>query len=477
MERVLEIWNTSLLGRGLEAVCLWFGRQWNNSRVVRSILAPMAGEEHSQSSIFYKLWLLVRSLLCRLYELLHLEKLFKGSMFTQTVFWCALPVLAAPVLPTMAVIGLAAVGYCALALALARDRERKLVYAPVNRFILLYAAIYLGATFTSVTPRGSLFHGVLMVFFILFALVVENNLTSWKQVEGLVFVMVLVGGGVALLGIGQYVFGVSGASAWLDSDMFDSISTRVYSTLQNPNVLAEYLLLIIPLGGAMLLSARDNRVRAVTFVCCGLMCLCMVLTFSRGGWLGLLLAGGIFVVLLKPRLMLLLPFALIVLYFALPETVINRFVSIGDLQDGSTSYRVSIWMGTLAMLKDYWLCGVGPGTAAFNLVYPAYSYNTATAQHGHNLYLQILCDGGVCAFVVFVAVIFVFCRMICGALSRSKSWRSRYYLAAAISGVGGFLVQSMTDYTFYNYRVALLFWMILGLGAVFARLSEEEAQG
>lgn len=477
MERVLEIWNTSLLGRCLEAVCLWFGRQWSSSWVVRSILAPMAGEEQSQSSVFYKLWLLVRNLLCKLYELLRLEKLFKGSMFTQTCFWCVLPVLAAPVLPTMAVIGLAAVGYCALALALVRDRKRQLVYSPVNRFIMLYAGIYLGATFTSVTPGGSLFHGALMVFFILFALVVENILTSWKQVEGLVLLMVLIGGGVALLGIGQYVFGVSGASAWLDSDMFDSISTRVYSTLQNPNVLAEYLLLIIPLGGATLLSTKDNRVRLIALVCCGLMCLCMVLTFSRGGWLGLLLAGGIFVVLLKPRLLMLLPFALVVLYFVLPETVINRFASIGDLKDGSTSYRVSIWMGTLAMLKDYWLCGVGPGTAAFNLVYPAYSYNTATAQHGHNLYLQILCDGGVCAFAVFVVVIFVFCRMICGALSRSKSWRSRCYLAAAIAGVGGFLAQSMTDYTFYNYRVALLFWMVLGLGAVFARLSDEEVQG
>lgn len=477
MERVLEIWNTSLLGRVLETICLWFGRQWEQSWVVRGVLSPMAGAEHSQSSVFYKLWMLVRGLLSKLYQLLHLEALFRGSMFTKTLIWCALPVLAAPVLPTMAVIALALVGYCAFALALLRERERQLTYAPVNRFILLYAGIYFGATLTSVTPRGSLFHGVLMVFFILFSLVVENNLRTWKQAEGLVLLMVLVGGGVALLGIGQYVFGVSGASAWLDSDMFDSISTRVYSTLQNPNVLAEYLLLIIPLGGAMLLSTKDHRVRLVTLVCCGLMCLCMVLTFSRGGWLGLLLAGGVFVVLLQPRLLMLLPFALVAMYFVLPDTVINRFASIGDLQDGSTSYRVSIWMGTLAMLKDYWMCGVGPGTAAFNLVYPAYSYNTASAQHSHNLYLQILCDGGVCAFAAFIAVIFVFCRMVCGAMSRTKSLRSRCYLAASVSGVGGFLVQSMTDYTFYNYRVALLFWMVLGLGAVFARLSDEEVRG
>ena len=37
------------------------------------------------------------------------------------------------------------------------------------------------------------------------------------------------------------------------------------------------------------------------------------------------------------------------------------------------------------------------------------------------------------------------------------------------------MVQSMTDYTFYNYRVTLLFWAVLGLGAAFAGLAGKEA--
>ena len=54
--------------------------------------------------------------------------------------------------------------------------------------------------------------------------------------------------------------------------------------------------------------------------------------------------------------------------FVLPETIINRFLSIGNMADSSTSYRVYIWLGTIAMLKDYWFCGIGPGAAAFNQV-------------------------------------------------------------------------------------------------------------
>ena len=49
-------------------------------------------------------------------------------------------------------------------------------------------------------------------------------------------------------------------------------------------------------------------------------------------------------------------------------------------------------------------------------------------------------------------------------------------LSGAIGGVGGFMAQSMTDYTFYNYRVALLFFAVLALGASFARLAEQEVE-
>ena len=201
---------------------------------------------------------------------------------------------AGPLLPTMAVLALAAVAFSSLALNLVRDRARPLVYSPVNRYILLYAAVYLAATATSVTPRQSLFPGLLMVFFMVFALVVENAVDSWERAEQLVFLMVLAGGVVALLGVGQYVLGATGDAAWVDSDMFSSVTIRVYSTLQNPNVLAEYLILMISLGGAALLTAKGTGKRLVLLACCGVMCLCMVLTMSRGGWFGLLIAGMIF---------------------------------------------------------------------------------------------------------------------------------------------------------------------------------------
>ena len=471
MERAKDILNGSLLWRALTALCLWCGEQWRASGVVQWFLHPRGwNRSASESSIFYKLWALIRGALCWVYEKLRLDRLFDGSVFTRTWVWCMAPVVLAPVIPTMAVLGLAAVGYCSLLLGLVRDRTRPLAWAPINRYIIVYAAVYLAGAVFSVNLETSLNPGLLSVAFILFSVVLYNSVTSRGQLDALLALMVIAAAAVSAYGILQYIFRWGYQSkAWVDSDMFSSIRFRVAATLDNPNMLGQYLILAIPVGGAKLLGAKDWLGRAFYFCCCALMCICMLLTFSRGAWLGLLFAGAVFAVLINPRLILLIPVALAAMWFVLPETVTARFASIGNLSDASTSYRVYIWMGTLDMLKNYWLCGIGPGAEAFNMVYPAYSYSGILAPHSHNLFLQIVCDAGVSALVVFVILLFVYFRMMCSAVSREQDWSSRICQIAFTAGVFGFMVQAMTDYSFYNYRVMFLFWTYLALGALCAR--------
>jgi len=45
----------------------------------------------------------------------------------------------------------------------------------------------------------------------------------------------------------------------------------------------------------------------------------------------------------------------------------------------------------------------------------------------------------------------------------------RVLVIAGISAVVGFLVQAMTDYTFYNFRVMLFFWGVLAIGVIATR--------
>lgn len=493
MERMQRIVKASALYRVLFALCLWFGRQWQGSGLIQWFIHPPLEQERaeSESSVFTRAWRAVHRGLCRVYEALHLRGLFHGlgasrvglwsrsSVFTKSWLWAGAAAVLAPILPTMAVLGLMLVSCFSLLLGLMDRRERELFYTPYNRYIWMYAAIYLVGTAFSVTRSGSLLGGCLTVAFTLFALVLENSITSRRQLDTLILLMVLAGAAVALYGICQYLFGWGYQSeAWVDSDMFSDITFRVTATLENPNMLGQYLILSIALGGAGLLSAKDWGMRVVYFCCCGLMCVCMLLTFARGAWLGLVFAGLVFLLFLQPRLLLLTPFLVVALFFILPDTVIARFTSIGNLGDQSTSYRVYIWMGTLAMLKDYWLCGIGPGDAAFNLVYPRYSYSGITAPHSHNLFLQIMCDAGVVALVIFVLLLFHFFRDLCAAFCREKGDAfSRFHLAAVVAGMAGFMVQAMTDYSFYNYRVMFLFWAYIALGGLLARRNRLPERG
>ena len=463
------VWNAvarSPLGRGFDALCRFIGRQWRASVIVGAFCSPRYLRGTSPRAPGR-----VRARLCGAYEKWKLDRLFAGSVFLHCFLWCGLAAALAPLVPTMAVFGLALVGCGSCVLRLTRERELRLRPMPTLPPIAAYVAVYLIGTLTSVDVRGSVLIGALTIAFILFSVALYRSVDTRAQLDALVAVLVAVGAAVACYGILQYRFrwGYQSA-AWVDEDMFSSIMFRVSSTLQNPNMLGQYFILMIPLGGAKLLTAKGTWRKLFYFACCAAMCVCVILTFSRGAWLGLLFAGLVFFVVLEPRLLFLAPLALLALWRVMPATVIDRFTSIGDLTDRSTSYRVSIWLGTIAMLRDgYWLTGIGPGEGAFNEIYPFYSYHEIVAPHSHNLFLQMVVDAGVAALLAFLWLLLRYFRTLGHALWREADKTSRLMQIAFASGTLGFLVQAMTDYSFYNYRVMLLFWAYLATGALSAR--------
>ncbi len=451
----------------------WFSRQWKQSPIIQWFLSQKSGEERSKGSLLYRLFCLLHRLLCRLCTVLRLDRVTENSIFRRPALWSGLAVLAAPFLPTMAVLGLVLIALCSLMLTFGCDSRRELVYFPVNKFVYGFAFVYLFCAFTSVTPGASLKISAMFCAFALFFIILTNSITTYRQLKTLSALLVAAGVLVSLYGFWQYATGGQRVGAWVDKEMF-SISFRVYSTLGNPNVLGEYLLLVIPLCVGFMFSSKTWFQRVIWAACFAVMMLCMVLTYSRGCWLGICLAAAIFMVMYDRRF-LLVGFALLLAApFVLPESILQRLGSIGDMGDTSTSYRVYIWMGTIAMLKEFWFSGVGPGQAAYNTLYPLYSYSHISAPHAHNLFLQTMCDTGVCGIVLLVLVVFSTVRTLATAVSREERRENRMFQSAGIAAIGGFMLQSMFDYTFYNYRVMLMFWAFLGIYLLYTKLREEE---
>ena len=454
------------------AIAAWCSAQWKKSWIVDRFSSQKSGLAQAEGSIFYKIFLAIHHGLAWVFDKLRLTKLLQGSIFCVPALWCGLTVVLTPVLPTMASLALVLVSFGSLVLVFGRERERKLVHFPANKFIYIFVLIFLYATVTSVTPKGSLFVGLITAAFTLFAIAVMNAFTKWSHVRVLCALMVLSGVAVSLYGFWQYLHPQNYTSVWTDTDLFTTFSFRVYATFANPNVLGEYFLLVLPLAAALVLTSRTWVGRIFWLGCGGVTMLCLLLTYSRGCYLGILFAVALFLVLLDRRFILLGIVGIALLPMVMPASIMERFLSIGNLTDTSSSYRLLIYLGTLGMLKDYWFSGIGPGMEAFNQVYPAYAYHAVSAPHSHNLFLQLTSDTGIFGTGVFCLIIFSFYRTCFTALRGEKDFETRVFIITGISAVSGFMVQSMTDYTFYNYRVMLLFWAVLALGLLFTRCKE-----
>lgn len=69
--------------------------------------------------------------------------------------------------------------------------------------------------------------------------------------------------------------------------------------------------------------------------------------------------------------------------------------------------------------------------------------------------------------LTFLAIFYHYFKNMFHSLREESSREQRIYVIAGIASILGFTVQSMTDYTFYNYRVMMFFWAVLGLGILF----------
>ena len=453
-------------------VCLsnWLNKIFSESFLMNIFVRDVSNEKKETETIFVKLINKIVELLRSLFVKLKLDKLLDNSIFTKPIIWLSLLVFLTPFLPTMLCIALLIFTGFTLVLKILTTPDMKLKYFRSNIWMVLFLVVIAVSALTSISLEESMNIALVMIAFAMAYFIIINTIETKKQFKAILYMFVIAAGISAVFGIYQYIFGDVYSQAWLDADMFEDIKMRVYSTFENPNVYGEYLILAIPIAVSLFWTEKGFWKKTFLLGISGITMLAMILTFSRGCWLGILFALAILAVIIDRRFIILGLIGLMMLPFVLPDTIINRFMSIGDMSDSSTSYRVYIWMGSLAMLKDYWLSGIGLGETSFNTIYPLYSYNNIEAPHSHNLYLQIVSQFGIMGLIIFLAIVYNFYKDTAISMLKKKN----ILLAGIIAGLTGFFLESMFDYTWYNYRVILIFWMVLSFGIAATKLKENE---
>lgn len=376
-----------------------------------------------------------------------------------------------PLPSTMALVGLIMLTLLSYILKLYRSGNFKFRMTAADMFVILFGAVLIYSSAASYTVKSSFLVMMIYMAFIAFYFILINTIKTRQQLFALAAVLVLAASAAALYGLYQYKFVGTTSESWVDTSMFGDIKSRVVSTFDNPNVFGEYMVLVIPIAAAMLWGQEKWFFRLVTLGFAAVMLVSLMVTYSRGAYVGLMLAVGMFAVLRDKRFIILGIAGLLLLPFVLPPSVINRFASIGNLQDTSSSYRISVWLGSLRIVRDFWPSGTGLGLEPFKLIYPKYSLAAAYALHSHNIYIQLLIETGIIGFVVFLGMMFMFYKAVLTGFYKTKDGFLSSLMIAVGSGMAGYLAQGMVENVWYNYRVLLAFWVMLAMGMIAAKIA------
>lgn len=239
--------------------------------------------------------------------------------------------------------------------------------------------------------------------------------------------------------------------------------TRFAAAGQDPNDVARFLDLGLPLAGLLLYSESrwPWRLLALGYLPLGLVA--VLLTASRGGFLAAVVAlagGGLLLIRRHTKGAIAgafaLPAASAGLWFVLPHEIFERLATIpGQLQGGDLNQRLNIWSAGWHAFLEAPFAGAGAG-----------SFVTAASlgpmDTAHNTALSILVTGGLCAFFLTSGIVAV-------AVWAVAQTRGPLRLALATT-LAVWLVTSLVA-TVEESRTA---WLLLGLVALAGRLAMED---
>jgi O-antigen ligase len=211
--------------------------------------------------------------------------------------------------------------------------------------------------------------------------------------------------------------------------------------------------------------ANDRRRLLWTLPAAALGVSTLLLGLTRGAWVGLT-TGLLFALALgRPRALVLLPLAAALLFFVLPQPVLNRAASTIDFDEAATRERLQMLDSGLEMVRDHPVFGLGPG-----LVQPAFAnYRSDGAPrkipHLHNNAIQIAAERGTAGLLAYFAILAIFFVHLWRAIQTAAP-ASRPAIIGCLMAVAGVTAAGFFEYNWGDAEVWIV--TLVSLSAPFA---------
>lgn len=299
---------------------------------------------------------------------------------------------------------------------------------------------------------------------VLMFIVMVNVLRTRRRLTGLMWLSLGVGVYLSYIALSMYMRGELNAEGY-------RVAVDVKGLFGNPNDLALHLVTMVPLAICLGIASRNKLTRWIYFVMAALFVAANTVTFSRGGFLGLVTAIGILIWKLARKNRLNVSLAAIVfggLFVLLaPGNYGLRILSIfglaADPVGSSDQRRELLERSIVVTLRNPWGIGIGnfPIVGVHNLV-------------THNAYTQVSAELGILGLLAYLIFMISPIRKL-GAIERRLFAKDEhdwfYYLSIGLqASIVGYMVSSFFVSVAYNWFI----YYLIAYAVAFRRIYQIE---
>jgi O-antigen ligase len=252
------------------------------------------------------------------------------------------------------------------------------------------------------------------------------------------------------------------------------VSGRLQGAFDSPNQLGAFCALVIPVAAALIFGARMTRGRLAAGVALVILLVTLMLSLSRGAWVGAGIALLFMLVKLKEarRLLVILAVPLMILgFFIWSLTPTKTDVKVIGQRAGALTVlspyddRRVIYKEAFREIREHPVLGVGPG--GFQVASTRVVSESATLSylHAHNLYLNWAAEVGVPSVIIilcFAGALGLAARTASRGARMRGDPRDRAIVIGISAALMTVLVQGFFDYVIPNPVVYMSFWTLVG---------------
>lgn len=314
----------------------------------------------------------------------------------------------------------------------------------------------------AVSFKGAILSASLMLAYFL----ISNLIRSKEWLRRCMAALVVSCITTTIIGLAQMIIGRLSVFVPELSRIFER-GQGVTATFVDPTVFGQFLVLLIPFTLVRMMSKRNAMGKLMSFIFFAITLVVVCFTSSLPAVIGAISAILLLLIVYHRNysyLTLVLLIALPILYISLPDDIMARLESLKIFSSFNASEIVAEIRHAFQYFIQNPLAIFGTGMGASN------------ADYTDNLFLQLVYEQGIIVFIALFAFLVMAVRMVLSYCAKAKNKYRRVNGCASICSMLGIVISGCFTYAFYDQRLYLLLWVIIGISLSYMRIERNEEE-